>query len=100
MKVLIIGRGGRENAIAWKIAQSDLVSQIFVAPGSRGIENSISVASCVNIDENDTAGLLDFAIKQHIGLTIIGPEIPLMNGLADEFIKNKLPVFGRLRLPP
>ncbi len=97
MKVLIIGRGGRENVIAWKIAQSDLVSQIFVAPGSRGIENSISVASCVNIDENDTAGLLDFAIKQHIGLTIIGPEIPLMNGLADEFIKNKLPVFGPVK---
>jgi len=97
MKILVVGRGGREHAIAWKISQSELVSQIFVAPGSLGIEKSLSGVSCVNIDENDTTGLLDFAIKQHIDLTIIGPEVPLMNGLADEFLKNNLPVFGPIK---
>lgn len=97
MKVLVIGRGGRENAIAWKISQSELVSQIYVAPGSPGIEKSLPGVSCIDIDENNTTGLLDFAIKQHIDLTIIGPEIPLMNGLADEFLKNNLPVFGPVK---
>ena len=97
MKVLVIGRGGREHAIAWKISQSELASQIFVAPGSHGIEKSLSKVSCVNIDENDTAGLLDFAVKESIDLTIIGPEVPLMNGLADEFLKNNLPVFGPVK---
>jgi phosphoribosylamine--glycine ligase len=91
MNILIIGRGGREHAIAWKVAQSPLVSQIFVAPGSAGMSEHYN---CVNIEETDNAGLLDFAKQYRIDLTIVGPEAALMNGLADDFRAAGLTIFG------
>jgi len=89
--VLIIGRGGREHAIAWKTAQSKLVSNIFVAPGNDGIAESFT---CVNIIETDTEKLVLFAKENKIHLTIVGPEVALMNGIVDEFQKQGLKIFG------
>jgi phosphoribosylamine--glycine ligase len=89
--ILIIGRGGREHAIAWKAAQSPLVSKIFVAPGNEGIAESFE---CVNINEIDTEKLVRFAKKNDILLTIVGPEAALMNGIVDEFQKQNLKIFG------
>lgn len=94
MKILIIGKGGREHAIAWKIAQSPLVSRVFVAPGSEGIASQMPIIKTIPIEESETDKLLSFAKENAVDLTIIGPEQPLMNGLADEFIKCGLSVFG------
>ena len=95
MKVLIIGRGGREHAIAWKIAQSNLNPQIFIAPGNEGMctipDTSVEL---VPIDENNTEALLRFALDNKIDLTIVGPEAALMNGIANEFQKAGLPIFA------
>jgi len=93
MKALIIGNGGREHALAWKIEQSSLVDKIFVAPGNGGtaLENKIEN---VDIDINDHNQLILFAKKEEIDLTIIGPEVPLSKGIVDIFLKNKLKVFG------
>ena len=89
--ILIIGRGGREHAIAWKTAQSPIVSKIFVAPGNDGIAESFE---CVNINETDTEKLVHFAKEKQIHLTIVGPEAALMNGIVDEFRKQNLKIFG------
>jgi len=91
LNILIIGRGGREHAIAWKTAQSKLVSNIFVAPGNDGIAESFS---CVNINETDTENLVLFAKENNIHLTIVGPEVALMNGIVDAFQKHGLKIFG------
>jgi len=91
MKVLVVGRGGREHAICRKVSESPSAVQVFVAPGNEGMTD---VAERVNINELDTESLLAFAREQQIGLTIIGPEVPLLNGLADEFRANGLLVFG------
>ena len=91
LNILIIGRGGREHAIAWKTAQSPLVSKIFVAPGNDGIAESFE---CVNINETDTEKLVLYAKENNIHLTIVGPEVALMNGIVDEFQKNNLKIFG------
>lgn len=91
MKILIIGRGGREHAIAWKIAQSQQVSQLFVAPGNDGMKAKFT---CVPIDELDTQGLIDFVKKEQIDLTIVGPESALMNGIADQFALHHLKIFA------
>ncbi|MCR4680136.1 MAG: phosphoribosylamine--glycine ligase [Bacteroidales bacterium] len=93
MKILIIGRGGREHAIAWKAAQSPLNPEIFVAPGNEGMTLTSNVHR-VPIDENNTCALLTFAQEQHIDLTIVGPEAALMNGIADEFHAAGLPIFA------
>jgi len=92
--IFIIGRGGREHAIAWKAAQSKLVSNIFVAPGNDGIAESFT---CVNINETDTEKLVQFAKENNINLTIVGPEVALMNGIVDEFQKQGLQIFGPLQ---
>ena len=98
MKVLIIGRGGREHAIAWKTAQSALKPQLYIAPGNAGMltitEKTGAPVHLVPIDENDTAALCTFAKEQGIDLTIVGPEAALMNGIADEFHKAGLPIFA------
>lgn len=98
MKVLIVGRGGREHAIAWKVAQSTLVSELFVAPGNEGmllLNNTSSVpVHRVALDENNTEALLAFALEHHVDLTIVGPEAALMNGIADEFQKAGLRIFA------
>jgi len=87
-KVLVIGRGGREHALAWKFAES---TKVYVAPGNPGMEN---VATLVPIDENDFDALTVFAKKEGIHLTVIGPEVPLVNGIVDKFIQAGLPVWG------
>ncbi|MDX8365179.1 phosphoribosylamine--glycine ligase [Cytobacillus sp. IB215665] len=91
MNVLVVGRGGREHTIAWKVAQSSKVNNVFVAPGNVGMED---VATLVNIDENDHEALLEFAKSEKIDLTIVGPEVPLINGIVNAFQSNNLPIFG------
>ncbi|MCL2421649.1 MAG: phosphoribosylamine--glycine ligase [Defluviitaleaceae bacterium] len=90
-KVLVIGRGGREHTLAWKFSKSKQVSQVFVAPGSKGMED---VATTVPIDENDFDALIAFAKKEDIALTVVGPEVPLVNGIVDQFMQAGLPVWG------
>jgi phosphoribosylamine---glycine ligase len=82
MKVLVIGSGGREHAIIWKIAKSKKVSQIFCAPGNGGISQ---VATCVPVEATDIKGLLEFALTENIDLTIVGMDDPLMLGVVDAF---------------
>lgn len=91
MKVLVIGSGGREHAIAWKAAQSEKVEQVFVAPGNDGMTD---VAKLVPISETNHEELLAFAKEEKIDLTIVGPEVPLLNGIVNEFQENGLLVFG------
>lgn len=93
MNVLIIGSGGREHALAWKAAQSPQVKKVFVAPGNAGtaLENNIEN---VAIDILDFAKLADFAQNNDVGLTIVGPEVPLVAGVVDYFTERNLPCFG------
>jgi phosphoribosylamine--glycine ligase len=91
MKILIVGSGGREHALAWKIAQSPLAEKVYCAPGNGGTR---LVAENIPLEETDTSGLLEFASREKIDLTVVGPEIPLMLGLADEFEKRGLRIFG------
>ncbi len=90
-KVLIVGGGGREHALAWKMAQSERVAQIFVAPGNAG---TAGVATNVAIKDSDIDGLLEFAQKNEIGLTMVGPEVPLSLGIVDRFNAQGLPIYG------
>ncbi len=91
MRVLIVGGGGREHALAWKLRQSPDVTELYCAPGNAGIA---SLADCVDIDPSDIVELADFAENLSMGLTVVGPELPLILGLADEFQRRGLPVFG------
>jgi len=91
MKVLVIGSGGREHALIWKLKQSSHVKEIFCAPGNGGISG---VAQCVDIRPEDTNGLVRFALKEMIDLTIVGPEVSLVAGVVDEFEKVGLRIFG------
>ncbi|MBA2876842.1 phosphoribosylamine--glycine ligase [Thermaerobacillus caldiproteolyticus] len=91
MKVLVIGRGGREHAIVWKAAQSPLVTKLYAAPGNPGIAE---MAELVHIDENDTEALVHFAKQESIDLTIVGPEAPLLNGIVNRFQEEGLRIFG------
>ena len=84
MKVLVIGAGGREHALSWKISQSPIVTNVFVAPGNGGTELERLITN-IDIQSNDIEGLADFASKEGIDLTIIGPEDPLVNGITDRF---------------
>ncbi len=93
MKVLIIGSGGREHALAWKTAQSPLVSQVYVAPGNAGTDLESGVEN-VPIGVEDIPALVDFAKSSAINLTIVGPEAPLVAGIVDEFKQHNLPCFG------
>ena len=89
--VLIIGSGGREHALAWKFAQSPLVSEIYVAPGNPGMKD---VATCVPIAVNDFDALLAFAKEKQVALTFVGPEVPLVGGVVDVFEQAGLSIFG------
>ncbi|MBM3248510.1 MAG: phosphoribosylamine--glycine ligase [Candidatus Omnitrophica bacterium] len=102
MNILVVGSGGREHALVWKIAQSksadpfrkDIsngVNKIFCAPGNGGIQE---LAECVNIKVEDIDGLLKFAMNKKIDLTVVGPEIPLVAGIVDKFQEKKLKIFG------
>ena len=93
MKVLIIGGGGREHALAWKAAQSPLVKKVFVAPGNAGTAREPGIEN-INIAADDLAALKKFAVAEKIDLTIVGPEVPLVNGVVDEFKAAGLKIFG------
>ena len=94
MKLLVVGNGGREHALVWKLAQSPRVSKIYCAPGNAGIAQ---LAECVPVKVDDLSGLQAFAKEKAIDLTIVGPELPLSLGIADEFRKAKLRIFGPTR---
>ena len=91
MDVLIIGSGGREHALAWKITQSPKVDKIYCAPGNGG---TATIAENVNIKADDIPALFECAKEHQIGLTVVGPEKPLVMGITDKFQKNGLTVFG------
>jgi len=91
MKVLVIGSGGREHALVWKLKQSKMVGDLYCAPGNAGVK---ALAQCVAIDSGDIGGLLAFALKEQIDLTIVGPEDPLSKGIVDLFQANGLRIFG------
>ncbi len=93
MKVLIIGGGGREHALAWKIAQSQDVTTIFVAPGNAGTATEEKLQN-VAIDAEDNQALLTFALESEIDLTVVGPEAPLVSGVVDLFESKGLKIFG------
>ena len=95
MRVLVVGQGAREHALAWKLRQSPLVKELYVAPGNAGIAG---VADCVQIGVADIIELADFAEKLKMDLTIVGPELPLTLGIVDEFQKRGLAIFGPTRL--
>jgi len=91
MNVLVIGNGGREHALAWKLAQSSRAERIFVAPGNAGTAVD---AENVDISPTDFARLIKFAQQNNVGLTVVGPELPLVKGIVDAFSDAKLKVFG------
>ncbi len=91
MKVLVVGGGGREHAIAWKIAQSSRVERVFVAPGNAGTATD---AENVDIAADDIPALVTFAKENKIGLTVVGPEVPLCDGIVNAFDDEKLKIFG------
>jgi phosphoribosylamine--glycine ligase len=94
MKLLVIGSGGREHAIAWKLAQSAKVTQVYVAPGNGGTAHEPKVQ---NLALSDQAALADFAIQEGIRFTVVGPEAPLAAGIVDYFQSRKLAIFGPSR---
>lgn len=91
MQVLVIGSGGREHALAWKAAQSASVEKVYCVPGNPGIAQ---IAECVPMDISDNDALVAFALENKIDLTIVGPEVPLANGVVDAFRAKGLAIFG------
>jgi phosphoribosylamine--glycine ligase len=91
LRVLVVGGGGREHALVWKLRQSPEIKEIFCAPGNAGMKG---LADCIPIEPSDIVELADFAEKLSIGLTVVGPELPLILGLVDEFQRRGLAVFG------
>jgi phosphoribosylamine--glycine ligase len=91
MKILVVGGGGRENAICWKLSQSKNVKKIYCAPGNPGISE---YADCIDIKIDDVSGLCNFAKKENIDLVVVGPEIPLTMGLVDELEDLGIKAFG------
>ena len=91
MRILVVGGGGREHAICWKLSKEANVEKIYCAPGNAGISN---VAECIDIGDSDIENLLKFAKENQIDLTIVGPEIPLVAGIVDAFEKEGLKIFG------
>ena len=95
MKVLVVGGGGREHALCWKLRQSPLLRELYCAPGNPGIAG---VADRVPLAAEEVQRLADFAIDMRIDLTVVGPELPLTLGIADEFAKRGFPIFGPTQL--
>lgn len=91
MNILVIGSGGREHALIWKIAQSPEIKQVFAAPGNAGID---SLAECVPIPVDEIRKLASFALAKSIDLTVVGPELPLTLGIVDEFKRQGLKICG------
>ena len=94
MKVLVIGSGGREHALAWKLAASPRVQKVFVAPGNGGTARDPRLQ---NVAITDVRALADFALAEKIALTVVGPEAPLAAGVVDEFRSRGLRIFGPTR---
>jgi phosphoribosylamine--glycine ligase len=90
MKYLIIGSGGREHAISWRLLQDGSADEVFVAPGNGGIEKDF----CVNISADDPDGISKFCAEKKIDMVVVGPEVPLVNGIIDYLEKQKIPAFG------
>lgn len=93
MKVLVIGSGGREHALAWKLAQSPRVSKVYVAPGNGGTAHEVKCEN-VAIKATDIEALIDFALREAIAVTVVGPEQPLVAGIVDSFQAKGLRIFG------
>ena len=95
MKILLLGGGGREHALAWKIAQSDKVEKLYIAPGNAGTAN---VGENVDIKADDFGSLKEFAVEKGINMVVVGPEDPLVKGIYDEFKNDartaNIPVIG------
>ncbi|MBB54176.1 MAG: phosphoribosylamine--glycine ligase [Magnetovibrio sp.] len=91
MKVLVVGSGGREHALCWAIAKSKKLERLFCAPGNGGIAQ---IAECVDISAEDIPGIVDFATSEQIGLVVVGPELPLVAGIADRLEEAGVKVFG------
>ena len=91
MKVLVIGSGGREHALVWKLAQTEIVDKIYCAPGNGGIAE---IAECIDVKVNDFNALTNFVRYEWIDLTVVGPEAPLVSGVVDVFQKEGLTIFG------
>jgi len=90
MRILVVGNGGREHALAWKIRQSPLVSELYCAPGNAGIAE---IADCVPIDASNIVEVADFAQTVKADLTVVGPELPMVLGIGDEFVRRDLTIF-------
>jgi phosphoribosylamine--glycine ligase len=91
VRVLLVGSGGREHALAWKLAQSPSVEQLIASPGNAGIAD---VAECRGVDSSDIAGLVELAAKERVGLVVVGPEAPLVEGLVDRLMAEGIAAFG------
>src|SRR5947209_16219993 len=95
MKVLVIGSGGREHALVWKLRQSPRVSKVYCAPGNGGISDE---AECLPVDVKSIDSLVALATQIHPDLTVVGPELPLTLGVVDEFTRRGWPVFGPTKI--
>src|SRR5437868_11702177 len=94
MKILVVGAGGREHALAWKLAQSPRVQKVFVAPGNAG---TATESGLENVAITEIPALIEFCKKAHIQLTVVGPEAPLAAGVVDAFQEAGLKIFGPTR---
>jgi len=94
VRVLVVGGGGREHAIVWRLAQNPTIDRLYAAPGNAGIARE---ATCVDIAADDVKELVAFAEREGIDLTVVGPEAPLVAGLVDEHEARGLPAFGPTR---
>jgi phosphoribosylamine---glycine ligase len=94
MKILVVGSGGREHALAWKLAQSPRATRVFVAPGNAG---TATEAGCCNVSCSTVAEMLDFARSERIAFTVVGPEAPLAEGIVDAFRAADQRIFGPTR---
>ena len=91
MRILVVGSGGREHALAWKLAQSPECSQLYAAPGNPGIAEE---AECIALDAGDHGAVINFCEEHAVGLVVIGPEAPLVDGLADSLRAANIPTFA------
>jgi phosphoribosylamine---glycine ligase len=91
MKILVVGSGGREHALTWKLRESQLMTEIYCAPGNAGIAQE---AECFQVDLSRPTEILDLARHLHADLTVVGPEAPLVAGVVDEFERAGLPIVG------
>ncbi len=98
MKVLIVGSGGREHALAWQCANFNIIEHVFVAPGNAGTALEEKISN-IQIQSSESEALIEFAINEAIDITIIGPEAPLVAGIVDDFRAHDLAIFGPIRQP-